>query len=140
MPQPYWSPQWKNRFDKVLNFNREIGGGTIAANLAPKAEDVTAYVDEVMAAYAGASDDGKLGIIAREYFLAAFGNGFEAYNLYRRTGHPKDIQLPLSDRAGPFIRTFEYPADMANLNASAKAKGKTTVKVFWDTEADDFLK
>jgi len=59
----------------------------------PSTTDVDDYVTEVLALYdAAASNDDKMAVIGKEYWLAMYGNGVEGYNLYRRTGSPINLQ------------------------------------------------
>jgi hypothetical protein len=105
--------------------------------LSPGREPSTsAYLDAVETAYAGATD--KIDVVGREFYVATWGNGLEAYNLYRRTSAPGNFQPTLQLNPGPFFRSIVYPASHANLNSSATQKDVTkTNKVFWDTNPDD---
>ncbi len=96
------------------------------------ATEVTKYVTKVLADYDAANDDGKLNIIATEYWIALHGNGIESYNLYRRTGKPANQQPGLDANAGGFVRSFYYPANYIAGNSNAKQKANVTVPVFWD--------
>ena len=99
----------------------------------PTAGDINDYVAVVLERYD--SGDDPLGVVMQEYYLALFGNGIEAYNLYRRTGKPDNIQLALEPQPGPFIRSFFYPAKAANQNQNIDQKGEgneLTERVFWD--------
>ena len=92
----------------------------------------TSYINAVNALYAAATD--KLSIIGREYHVALWGNGIEAYNLYRRTGAPNNMQPMLQQNPGPWFRSFIYSANHANINGSITQKDPNVVnKVFWDT-------
>ena len=94
----------------------------------------TEYTEFVLEEYDDAGDDNeRLGIIAREYIIALWGNGLEAYNLYRRTCLPADIQPAIDPNPGPFIRSALYPAVHVNLNQNATQKDGLTQPVFWDT-------
>lgn len=113
----------------------------IDEDLAATEEQIDAYVAEVLAAYDGAvSDDERLNVIMNEYYIALYGNGLEAYNNYRRTGKPENIQLPLSAQPGPFIRSFLYPGVVVNRNRNIDAKTSVSVQVFWDNNSTDFVK
>jgi hypothetical protein len=83
-------------------------------------------------------------IILTEYYIAAWGNGLEVYNNYRRTGCPNNMQLSVGvPNPGLFIRSFFYPSVFVNLNASApkqKTPGVAANKVFWDNNPDNFIK
>ncbi len=86
------------------------------------------YVTEALANYDAASN--PLDIVIKEYFLALFGNGMEAYNAYKRTGYPSDIQAPVRE-SGAFPRTFQYPANAVQLNKNISQR-IVTERVFWD--------
>ncbi len=103
----------------------------------------TAYTDAVSALWDAAADnDKKLDILMKEYFIALWGNGIEAYNMYRRTGKPSDMQPMRTANPGLYVRSLIYPADFVNLNSSVQAKpvpGLNVVKVFWDNNPDNFV-
>jgi hypothetical protein len=99
----------------------------------------TQYLDKVSADYDAASAQGKRRIIALEYWISLFGNGNEAYNLYRRTGQPDGMQPGQIPQFGKFPRSFFYPADHVNLNSNAEQKASHDVKVFWDNNPDGFI-
>ena len=105
-------------------------------SLAPTSDDVDDYVAEVEALYDAAVGDEKLNLIAKEFWVALYGNGIDAYNFYRRTGYPNDLQANLEPEPGSFIRSFLYPAVYANNNSSVTQKSSVTVKVFWDNNPD----
>lgn len=96
------------------------------------------YIAEVKARFAKATD--KMDVIGKEYYLALWGNGIEAYNLLRRTGAPRDIQPARAINPGKFYRSLKYPATFANLNANGKQKTANDTRVFWDTNPVDFVK
>ena len=81
---------------------------------------------------AQANNDKKLNVIGREYWLSLFGNGTEAYNMYRRTGKPERLQPALEEKPGPFVRSFLYPNNYMVTNINAVQKQNLTVQVFWD--------
>jgi hypothetical protein len=58
-------------FDKVV----------AVSGIAMVPADVSDYIDEVIAEFNAASGAYQLNIIAREYYIASFGNSIEAYNL-----------------------------------------------------------
>jgi hypothetical protein len=119
---------------KVLSF------GGVTSSFTANSSDVDDYVAEVMNNYAAAgSDDERLDVIMTEYYLAAFGNSIEAYNGYRRTGYPSNLQIPIDDDNPAFPRSFPYAADAVNNNSSITQK-QNTDKVFWDTNPDGFIK
>ncbi|WP_234735944.1 SusD/RagB family nutrient-binding outer membrane lipoprotein [Tellurirhabdus bombi] len=98
------------------------------------ATEVDKYVAKVLALYdAAATDDAKMDVIAREYWLALYGNGNESYNMYRRTGKPTKMQPALEANPGSFVRSLYYPSSLVNRNSSVPQKSNVTVPVFWDT-------
>lgn len=93
------------------------------------------YVTAAVAAFNAGPLTGSMNYVAREYWIASFGNGVEAYNLYRRTGQPSGMQPVIHPAPGPFPRSFWYPAVSANLNASIVQKANLAGKVFWNTNS-----
>ncbi|MGO4918285.1 SusD/RagB family nutrient-binding outer membrane lipoprotein [Maribacter spongiicola] len=120
--------------DKTLAFGALDTGADLS--LAPTDTDVADYIAEVDGLYDAAVGDEKLNIIAKEFFVALFGNGIDAFNFYRRTGYPSDLQADREPEPGAFIRSFLYPAVYANNNNTVTQKGSVTVKVFWDNNPD----
>jgi hypothetical protein len=103
--------------------------------------EVNRYVTRVLALYdAATNDDQRLDIVMREYWIALHGNGIEAYNMYRRTGKPGNMQPALEANPGNFIRSFFYPAVFANRNSNAKQKSNVETPVFWDKNPAGFVK
>ncbi|WP_432411615.1 SusD/RagB family nutrient-binding outer membrane lipoprotein [Rasiella sp. SM2506] len=98
--------------------------------------DINNYVNSVLTEYDAANANGKLAVVSKEYFLAAWGNGVEPYNLYRRTGLP-DLQAPVT-AAGAFPRSFQYPLIEVDGNPNIQQRSVLT-KVFWDTRGGDNL-
>jgi hypothetical protein len=96
----------------------------------PDSDDVEAYVAAVLNAYDTASD--KLDVVMKEYHIASFGNGYEYYNAYRRTGKPNNMQ-PLIDvlATDAFPRSILLPSNHVNQNANAVQKNIQDL-VFWD--------
>lgn len=120
--------------NKVLNF------GSVTSSYTATASEVDAYVAEVIANYnAAANNEDKLNIIITEFYLATYGNSIEAYNAYRRTGFPSNIQTPIDDDSPTFPRSFRYAEDAVEFNSSLTQK-QITDKVFWDTNPDGFIK
>lgn len=99
----------------------------------PVQQDIDDYLAEVGTLYDDAASDAeRLEVVVKEYYIALFGNGVEAYNLVKRTGMPSNLQPALLADPGDFPRTFNYPANCVNLNSSISQKPHT-VQVFWDT-------
>lgn len=100
--------------------------------------EVTAYVTAATAAYDGAADaPARMNFIAREFWIASFGNGVEAYNMYRRTGLPSGMQPTLDPNPGEFPRSWWYPQTYVTLNNKAEQKANLTTKVFWDNNTSN---
>ena len=129
---------------KVIAFPATVNVAVPAARV-PTATNISDYVNTVLANYDAATTDAKrLDIIMKEYYIAAWGNGTEVYNNYRRTGSPNNMQPVLSTpNPGFFIRSFFYPSVYINRNINAPAQktpGTTANKVFWDNNPDNFIK
>lgn len=100
--------------------------------------EVDNYLERIAAEYAAATTEtDKMRIIGREYWLALFGNGVEAYNLYRRTGTPAPLQPGLIPNFGLFPRSLVYPSSFVNRNNTVEQKANNNVRVFWDTNPVD---
>lgn len=123
-------------WNKVSGFPAAIGYDMSGFASVPAAGDWTTYRDDVLTnSYdTAADDDERLSIVAVEYYKALWGNGYEAYNLYRRTGYPDDMQpLLKSNPADQFINTHFYPANAVNRNSSLSQKDLGDL-VFWASE------
>lgn len=94
-----------------------------------------AYVTSVMELFDAADSDGKLDLVAKEIMISAFGNGLEAYNMYRRTGMPANMQPALEQAYGQFPYSFLYPTVTTERNASISQKSLAD-RVFWDKGLD----
>ncbi len=122
----------RDSFEKVITFN---GIDEITPIVQTNIDD---YVDFVLAAYDAGDNSEKLEVIAKEYYIALFGNGLEAYNLYRRTGKPSNMQPSRSPSPGSFYRSAYYPSNYVNVNINANQK-EITEQVFWDTNPAGFI-
>ena len=126
----------RQSISKVMDFGSMDNNAD--ASLFPTAEEVDAYVALVLSNYDAADAAGKLDIVIKEYHIALWGNGIEAYNAYRRTGYPSGMQPTKEPNPGEFTRSMFYPADFVNLNATANQKS-VTEQVFWDTNPAGFI-
>jgi len=123
--------------DKTKNFGSvSTTNPDSGVNYQMTQSDIDTYVSTVISEYNSASNEGKLEIIAREAYIASWGNGIEAYNTYRRTGFP-DLQTPII-AAGPFPRNWRYPDDEVVNNPNIDQQS-TTVRVFWDNNPPEFI-
>ncbi|GAB5552297.1 MAG: hypothetical protein Sapg2KO_18880 [Saprospiraceae bacterium] len=99
-------------------------------------DKVDAYVTDVLALYNAGDADTKLDILVKEFMIAAWGNGYEAYNLYRRTGKPNNMMPTLDPNPGDFPRSMFYPNDHVTRNANVSQKALAD-RVFWDDGSVD---
>ncbi|MEQ1587014.1 MAG: SusD/RagB family nutrient-binding outer membrane lipoprotein [Cyclobacteriaceae bacterium] len=121
-----------NSITQVRNFVT-AGGQTLSAGVLPSTANYQAAVSTL---YDAASV--KMDVIGKEYWIALFGNGIEAYNMYRRTSAPRNLQPTVQVSSDPYFRSMVYPAIYANLNSSATQKDAgATNKVFWDNNPDN---
>ncbi|MFA0960870.1 SusD/RagB family nutrient-binding outer membrane lipoprotein [Roseivirga sp. BDSF3-8] len=96
-------------------------------------DGIEAYVADVLDRYDNASASGKLDVVMTEAHKALFGNGFEAYNNYRRTGYPSALPPSIS----PFLADDEFvlrlPMSVAEIQGNSNAPTElVTTPVFWD--------
>ena len=95
----------------------------------------TTFIDEVIGAYpADGTANGRLGYVLKQAWFANFGNGYEGYNAFRRTGLPADIQRPLQ-LPRQYALSLPYAQDEVNLNGNTPLKvyDNPSAAVFWDT-------
>jgi len=113
---------------------------------------VTSFIDGIMAEFDAASTDKKMEIIMTQKWVSTFGDPYDQYNDYRRTGYPvlanpnsttKEYQLdnqdswPLLDSETTLTRPYQvtifWPLTELDVNKNAPSqKDATTYKVFWD--------
>lgn len=119
--------------EKVTNF------GGVNSTFEPTSIEIENYISDVMNLYDSATnDDERLDVIITEFYIAAYGNSIEAYNAYRRTGFPSNLQLPINDNNPIFPRSYLYSREAVQLNPSISQK-QVTDKIFWDTNPDGFI-
>lgn len=84
----------------------------------PLAEATDNYVARWLQRYDDApTTNAKLNVVLKQAWFTNFGNGFEIYNAYRRTGFPNDLQVPLQPQRG-FALRLPYAQDDINFNQS----------------------
>lgn len=105
---------------------------TADTDFVPSDDITTRYIDDVIADMSSASTQGKLDVLGEQLFISVYGNGIPAYNYYRRTGAPSDIQPNIEPNPGSFVRSFWYPANEVSANANMRQKAGIDEKVFWD--------
>ncbi|MEP2771129.1 MAG: SusD/RagB family nutrient-binding outer membrane lipoprotein [Fulvivirga sp.] len=126
------------QMDKVLEIG-QITGGTNAGDVANWGTnyswpvtytDPTTYIANIVAGYpSGGTTNQKLQYVMKQAWYANFGNGFEIYNAFRRTGYPADLQTPLQ-RPRQFALRLPYAQTELNLN------GSNTPSVTYDSPGD----
>lgn len=96
--------------------------------------DFDVFVEDVVAAYpSGGNEAQKLQYALKQAWFANFGNGFEIYNAYRRTGFPSTLQAPLQAPRG-FPLRIPYAQSELNLNSSTPTVVYDVDRVFWDVD------
>jgi len=120
----------RNSVSKTTTF---LPAQTGAPDPAITATKTNTYVAFVLGVYNDplATPAKKLELIVKEYYIAAWGNGVEPYNNYRRTGYPSNLQPTLEENPGPFFYTALYPYVSVNNNPNVPSNVRTK-KVFWD--------
>jgi len=110
------------------------GGFTIGQLLFANFDDLKAeYIESVLTEFDKSSAvELQLDIVVKEHLISLWGNALDAYNLYRRTGLPLNIQPSISPAPGSFPRTLLYPSVHVNRNENVSQKTFST-PVFWDT-------
>jgi hypothetical protein len=127
----------RRSIDRVMTF---IPSASVAG-FVPSPTGIDNYVLAAVTDRWGAATTNQewLDIICKEYWVALWGNGVEAYNMYRRTGMPTGMQPALAANPGNFYRSYTYPGVYVVRNNSAVQKTSPKVKVFWDNNPDGFI-
>jgi Starch-binding associating with outer membrane/Susd and RagB outer membrane lipoprotein len=117
--------------DKTINFIPDFPRpGTV--NTATIAAQKVFYLNLIDTKYSSlSSDDDKLELIMKEYFIASWGNGIEPYNNYRRTGFPSNFQPTLEPVSGAYFNTALYPLSSQQNNPNTPSNTRLK-RVFWD--------
>ena len=102
-------------------------------SFAPSPDDVTAYIDGMVADFNAATGDDKENIYAEQYFTTLYGGATEAYNYYRKTGYPTTVYPNWEPDPGPFPRTYLIPQNEVLNNPNLTQRTDLTTQVFWDT-------
>ncbi len=91
----------------------------------------TNYLNFITARYDAFTGSNRLQLVVKEFYKAAWGNGIEPYNNYRRTGFPSNMQPTLEPIFGDFYSTAFYAGSAINNNPNVPNNVRTR-KVFWD--------
>ena len=113
----------------------------VPATSVPDATRIDTWVNtKVLPIYdAATTNSARLDAVMKEYYIALWGNGIDAYNMYRRTGMPLNMQFAKITAPGDFIRSHFYPSNYVNLNQNAIQKA-LTAQVYWDNNPAGFIK
>ncbi|MEQ8414323.1 MAG: SusD/RagB family nutrient-binding outer membrane lipoprotein [Imperialibacter sp.] len=120
----------EDSFSKVEAFGLAIDpNNAIAMDQA----DVDDYLDDISDRYTAAGNNSqRLNIVMTEKFYASYGNGFESYTDYRRTGMPNDQPSALAP-SGPFPLRLPYPPGELSSNPNApNPVPLVSEPIFWD--------
>lgn len=116
---------------KVQSFGSLDPAGDLS--FAPTEDEVTAWIDGIIAEFSAATGDEKMDIFADQYFVTMYGGSVEAYNYYRKTGYPTNLAPNWEPNPGPFPRSLLYPQSEVITNPNLTQKEDMTQQVFWDT-------
>ena len=116
---------------KVQDFldGREAGADV---SFEPTAGEITTYIDGVISDFDSGTDAERWNILGEQFFFAHYGMGVDAYNFYRRTLNPTNLQPNREPDPGTFIMSLYYPADAVNNNSNISQKPDQAQPVFWD--------
>ncbi len=117
--------------DKTINFLPDYTRPAVV-NTALLQTQKTTYLNFISTKYNSlTTNNQKLELIIKEYFIASWGNGIEPYNNYRRTGFPSNFQPTLEPVSGAFYSTALYPLSSQQNNPNTPNNTRLK-KVFWD--------
>jgi hypothetical protein len=114
---------------KVIEFGANDSTGDLSAT--PTVDDVSLHANTIASAF-DADAAGGWNVLGQEFFVSLYGNGIDAYNFYRRTGYPNNLQPNLEPDPGAYIRSLWYPSNFVNTNSSVNQKPDVEQPVFWD--------
>ena len=113
----------------------KVSGFAGSPSMAAESIDIADYTAKFTAAWTAASTAEKGNMWAKQYWIAMWGNGTDAYNAYRRTGYPSDVQPNIEPQPGAFPLSMWYPNNYTARNSNATQKSDLTGKVFWNTQS-----
>lgn len=127
----------QNGLTKSIAKVQSFGSLDSAADLAgfePTAGEVTTFINDMVAAFSGASGAAQWNILGEQYFVTLYGGGSDAHNFYRRTGYPTTVSDNLDPNPGNYIRTFLYPSNEVGANPNFIQRNDNNAAVFWNTQ------
>jgi hypothetical protein len=122
----------------VRNFGSSLASGTgFEMSNSGENNDIATYKSIAVQRFNAASN--PLSEVVKEYYLALWPNGLEAYNAMRRTGFPARVNLQPARNPNPgdFYRTVPYPDALVVRNSNVNAKTSNLERTFWDTRGSD---
>jgi hypothetical protein len=93
------------------------------------------FIKSVIDAYpTTGTETQRLSAVLKQAWFANFGNGFEGYNSFRRTGLPADIQAPMQ-LPRQYALSLPFAQDEVNLNPNTpnKVYDSPASAIFWDS-------
>ncbi|MGC6422745.1 MAG: SusD/RagB family nutrient-binding outer membrane lipoprotein [Flavobacteriaceae bacterium] len=119
-------------FDKVSNFD---SGNPIDER------DITSYANGFVDEWTAANAAERGNLWAKQFFISTVGNGNDAYNAYRKTGFPTDIQPNIENGAeGAFPTVMYYPSNYVSNNSNASQRSDLSERNFWNKDDATNLK
>lgn len=122
----------KGHITRVVNF----GIANDPNSVSPSTDAITKYVDLWLARYdAATSSSAKLNVVMKQLWFSSYGNGYEIYNAFRRTGLPSNIQDHVEGTVRGFPLRLPYPQSELTLNPNAlgyKDVSFDGAPIFWD--------
>jgi hypothetical protein len=116
----------------------KVGG--FAGSTAMPSTDSESYTNGFISDWTAAGTAEKANLWAKQYWISLYGNGTNAYNTYRKTGLPTDVQPNIEPSPGAFPVSMWYPNSFVSRNQTATQKTALTGQVFWNTNGPTNLK
>ncbi|RPD50281.1 SusD/RagB family nutrient-binding outer membrane lipoprotein [Hymenobacter sediminis] len=116
-------------------YTEAITASMTKAGLTPA--QITSYLDaNPKVALLSGSNEHKINQIITQKWIAWVGNGFEAYNDYRRTGFPRLelVQNAIGDDPTKIPARFPYPTSEISSNPNNAGNPRTNERVWWDVD------
>ena len=131
-PRAEFEKAIRGHISRVVNYGRANDANSVA----PSADAITKYANLWLDRYdAAGSNTAKLNVVMKQLWFSSYGNGFEIYNAYRRTGLPTNIQEHVEGTLRGFPLRLPYPQTELTLNPNAAAYKDVAFDnspVFWD--------
>lgn len=101
----------------------------------PADSSINKYVNLWLSRYDNAmGNEAKLNVVLKQAWFSNWGNGYEIYNAFRRTGYPTTIDPP-HNRRRQFALRLPYPAAELSINSNAPKNPPVfdgNQGIFWD--------